>query len=268
MLTARKFSLFLAVFSLTLLGTAFALSPVTGRASAQEATPAHDASLSNGAITIEPSALLPYISYFPPPTATPAPEPAVPVLSSNIFRPYAGSSSFYLVGEVRNDTGTNVQSVRLDATLRDGQGNVVHSDVAYSMIDVLTPGIKSPFLVTFFDPPAWQTYQIDVSWETTTRQPYPLPLLNHTTYFDNFDAFHLVGEVRNPYFTSRDVVRAFATLYDARNEVIGVAATFAAPSPLQPGQTASFDVEVYFWLGKPDQAQIDDYLLQVFDDWQ
>jgi hypothetical protein len=58
-----------------------------------------------------------------------------------------------------------------------------------------------------------------------------------------------------------------ATLYDVDAEIIGVGYSYTNPYDLRPGQTASFDVEVYFWKGKPNRSTVGWHFLQVFDDW-
>jgi hypothetical protein len=196
----------------------------------------------------------------------PVPSPVVRVLSSNAFVPYSGSSSWYIIGEVRNDTGSNVDFVQISATLRDGSGNVVDSDYTYSMIDTLSPGMTSPFRVIFSDPPGWVSYDFQVTWDTTSRQPYALDILNSTSYFDSSDAYHVVGEIRNQYAEQRTFVKAFVTMYDAQGKVIGVDYTYTNPDTLNPGQTASFDTDVYFWKYKPDRGKVASHRLQVYDD--
>ncbi|MDX9831102.1 MAG: FxLYD domain-containing protein [Anaerolineae bacterium] len=198
----------------------------------------------------------------------PAPSPIVRVLSSNAFTPYMGSTSLYIVGEVRNDTGSNVNDVEISATLRDGSGNVVDSDYFWSMIEILTPGMTSPFRIIFSEPPAWVSYDLQVTWDTTTsHHPYALEVLNSTSYFDSYDEFHVVGEVRNQYAELRNYVRAFVTMYDAQGQVIGADSSYTNPNELSPGQTASFDAGVYFWKHKPDQSKLASYRLQVYDDF-
>ncbi len=200
------------------------------------------------------------------PTPT-APPPVVYVVRSNAFVPYQGANDLYIVGEVRNDVfNLNVRFVQISGTLRDALGNVVDSDFTYAMIDVLTPGMKSPFLMIFLDPPPWATYELAVTWSTTTEQPYPLEILNHTSYFDSSDAYHVVGEIRNQYAEGRTFIEAYVTLYDLDGKVIGVASSFTNPYDLAPGQTASFDTYVYFWKGKPDHNQVGTFSLQVFGD--
>jgi hypothetical protein len=90
--------------------------------------------------------------------------------------------------------------------------------------------------------------------------------LNSTSYFDSFDGYHVVGEIRNQYGEQRTFVEAFPTMRDANGEVIGADYSYTNPDKLDPGKTASFDTEVYFWKYKPDQGQVASHLLQVYDD--
>jgi hypothetical protein len=202
----------------------------------------------------------------PTKTRTPTSTPKVVVLSSNAFVPYEGSTFLFIVGEVRNNTSSNVIFVQISGTLRDADGNVVDSEYTYADIGILTPGMKSPFLMIFSDPPDWETYELVVTWDTTTDQPYPLQILNSTSYFDDYDAYHVVGEIKNQYGEERTFIKAFVTLYDINGMVIGVEYTYTNPSDLLPGETASFDTDVYFWKGKPDRDQVASYALQVIDD--
>jgi hypothetical protein len=191
---------------------------------------------------------------------------SVYVVSSNAFVPYSGSNSLYIVGEVHNATNSNAEFIQISATLRDGNGNVVASDYSYSDIYILTPGMTSPFLVLFYDAPTWASYDLVVTWSTTDNVPYPLKILNQSTRFDSYDAFHVTGEIRNQYGEQRTFVKAFVTLYDENHNVVGTDYAYTNPYDLNPGQTASFDVEIYFYKDKPDHTVIDSYLLQVYDD--
>ena len=202
----------------------------------------------------------------PTQTASPTSLPAgVIVLSSSAFTPEY-SSFLYIVGEVLNNTTTNVEWIEISATLRDSSGNVVGSDSTYSDIDTLTPGMKSPFWILASIPPAWSTYELHVSYDTTSDQPYPLEILNQTSYFDSYGGFHVTGEVRNQYAVERTFVKAFVTMYDINGKVIGTNYTYTNPDDILPGQTASFEVEVFSWKGEPDQGLLNSYSLQVIDD--
>lgn len=212
---------------------------------------------------------VPTPTFTPSPTSTASPTSlptGVIVLSSTAFQPYSGSTSLYIVGEVLNRTTTNVEWIRIYATLRDSIGNVVGSDYTYSDIDTLTPGMKSPFFLLFSNPPAWSTYELHVSYDTTSDQPYPLEILNQTSYFGSDGSFHVTGEIRNQYVEERTFIKAYVTMYDNNGNVIGTEYTYTNPEDLIPGATASFEVEVYFWKGKPDEDLLGSYSLQVVDD--
>lgn len=187
-------------------------------------------------------------------------------MSSNAFEPYEGSGNIYIAGEVLNNTGSNVRFVQISGTLRDVNGSVVDSTYTYADISVVTPNNKSPFLMIFSDPPAWATYELTVSWDTTSELPYPLQILNSTSYFDSSDAFHVVGEITNQYSEERTFIEAYVTIYDSNGNVIGVGSSYTNPYDLTPGETASFDTDIYFWKGKPDQNQVASFSLQVIDD--
>jgi hypothetical protein len=199
------------------------------------------------------------------PTATSTPLPAgVLILSSNTIVPYG--NTLYVIGEVLNNTGSSVGFVRINATLRDANGNVVDSDYSYAFITIISAGMKSPFRVIFFSPPSWSTYDLVATWDTTSAQTYPLELLNSTSYFDDYDEFHVVGEVRNQYSEDRTSVEAYVTLYNVYGQVIGVGSTYTNPNDLVPGQTASFDVGISSWVGAPDRNQVASFALLVLDD--
>jgi hypothetical protein len=201
------------------------------------------------------------------PTPTPTLSPGVVVLSSNVLVPYTGSTTFSIIGEVLNSTSSNVESIRINITLRDAVGNVVDSGSSYSYIGILTPGMTSPFAVGLSDSPPWATYEWNVTWYTTTSVPSTLEVLNTQSYFDSSDRYHVVGEIRNQYSESRNFIRAVVTIYDAQGKVIGADYTYTNPDNLNPGQTASFDAVVYSWMYMPDRSKIAGHLLQVVDDW-
>ena len=206
----------------------------------------------------------PTITPSPPPSPTQA--PVVLVLSSQGFIPYQGSKSYYIVGEVLNNTGNNVWLIEISATLRDASGKVVGSDSSYAIIDNLTPGMKSPFRVLFFDVPTFTSYDLVVTWDTTSSQPYLLEVLNQSSRFDSSSAYHVVGEIHNQHSQKRTFVRAVVTLYNASGQVVGVDYSYTNPDELGPGQTASFDTDVSSWVGRPNRGNIASYSLQVVDD--
>lgn len=196
--------------------------------------------------------------------STPTPTPEVVVLGSTTFVPYKGSTSVYLVGEVRNDTHLNAEFVRIDASLCDASGEIVYAKHAYSKIGILPPGETSPFLIIFSDPPEWASYDLAVAYRATARQLYPLEVLSSELSLDDDAALHVMGKVKNPYDEKCKSIQAYVTLYDTDGEVIGTDSSYATPSDLNPGRVAFFDTRIYFWKYKPDTSKVASHRLQIY----
>lgn len=214
--------------------------------------------------TTSPCVFLPGVQKPRIPTASPTPSNKVVVVSSNAFVPYEGARSLYIVGEVRNETKSIAQLVKITAYLRDSSGQLVRGASAYSYISTLSPDMVSPFLITFSTPPAWSTYELIVTWDTTDRAPKALEIYNTESYFDSSDAFHVRGFVRNQYSELRMLVRIYLTMYDENDQVIGVDSVYTSPTFLKPGQEVLFDIDARYWKYKPDRDKVARYSVQAY----
>ena len=72
----------------------------------------------------------------------------VTLLSSSSY-PSASTGSFYVVGEVRNDTPDPARYVQVKATFYDAASAAVASSFAFTDISILAPGEKSPLGLSF-----------------------------------------------------------------------------------------------------------------------
>ena len=208
------------------------------------------------------------------PTVTPSPTPTLPpgmdvyVTNSTTFLPFAGSTYTYLVGEVYNVSSVNVGFVKIYATFYDAEDNVVDEGFTFACIHHLAPGMSSPFIDMYSSLPAssWDHYELYLTWQTTAYTPIPIEVSNINDFFDDWDAFHVTGDVRNQYDRRLSGIEACVAMHDAAGDTIGV--WWDAVAALDPDETDSFDVEVYFWKHKPDQSQMADYSLQVYNEYE
>ena len=214
-----------------------------------------------------------YVPGAPAPTPTPTPLPTPPpgtdvkVTNSTTFTPYEGSASTYLVGEVYNASSVSVGWVKIYATFYDAGGSVVDEGWTFACIRHLAPGMSSPFRDGYYNLPAssWDHYELSVAWGTTAYTPLPMEVSNISDFFDDWDAFHVTGDVRNQYDRRLSDIVACVAMHDAAGDTIGVWGDDVAA--LDPDETDSFDVEVYFWKHKPDRSKVADYSLQVYDEY-
>ncbi len=198
------------------------------------------------------SASPPPVAPPPAPTPTPAPAPAntVTLLSHSSYTSSTGS--YWIVGEVRNDTASNVQYAKVVASYYDASNNLIATDSGYSAIDILTPGQRSPFDILLLDPPAGiDHYSLQVTWDTTNRQPlHTFTLSSISDRPASIDDWrYITGQVRNDTGKTVQYVEIIATLYNNDGVVVQTDFTFAELDELAPGQTSPFELLVSGWHG-------------------
>ena len=157
----------------------------------------------------------------PTPQPTPRPSTDIPVLSANGYR------GGYFVGEVQNNTGQNVQYVKIVISVYDADRRFLTSDYTYTTLDILGPEQRSPFSVTVDDVPSnANSFGVSTEWRTTSESPYhSVEMLSQREQVRN-GRHSIVGEVRNVGGTAVEYVKIVATLYDAAREVVGTDYTY------------------------------------------
>lgn len=103
-------------------------------------------------------------------------------------------------------------------------------------------------------------------WQTTAYTPRPMEVSNINDFFDDGDAFHVTGAVRNQYDRRLSHIKACVSMHDAAGNTIGVG--WKSIAALDPGETDSFDVKVSFWKYKPDRSKMAQYSLQVYNEYE
>lgn len=175
------------------------------------------------------------------PTATPIqlPPSNVVVLDNHSTR-LTSIDSFYIVGEVQNNTDSNVRFVRITADVFNGDGQLIDTTNTYARAEVLAPGQKSCFNVIFLDEPAgWASYQLHVEYDTTTEQVRPLSV-SSVTSGSNILGFELLGLVHNNGAEPLDFVKVIGTLYDSNDKVTFCNTTYSNAETLNPGASSSW----------------------------
>jgi hypothetical protein len=171
------------------------------------------------------------------PTSDP-PAANVPVLSSSTW---PEESPFYMVGEVQNNTGSNIRSVEVIATFYDSLGQVTNVGWHSPELRLLTPGEKACFKVGTENRP-YSSYNLATDFTATTDSPPNLQVLSATPSGN----LHLAGEIRNNDGTKTySSVKAVGTLYDSTGKVLNCEYGYTSPPDLGPGGTAPYDI--YFW---------------------
>ena len=124
---------------------------------------------------------------------------SVTLLSSSSYSG-AATGSFYVVGEVRNDTPDPARYVQVKATFYDAAGAAVASSFAFTDIGVIAPEGKSPFRIILFADEGANViagYKLAIEWHKAIAKPAALKLSIDRGYYSSAGSYHLVGEVAN-----------------------------------------------------------------------
>jgi len=196
----------------------------------------------------------------------------VPILSSSVIRTEFGSA--YIVGEVRNDLPNVVESLQVLARFYDSGGRLIDTGSAYTELDQLRPGEKSPFELSITDDASIAqriaNYNLTVDWDLVSgdAKPGALTIEEGEQRINGTDeSYEVVGEVVNTGTGDTTLTEVIATLYDKTGNVIGTDSTYTEPSDVAAGQSAIFKITGTAGNRSNDiasvklTAQSDDYLM-------
>jgi hypothetical protein len=186
----------------------------------------------------------------------------VNIVSHNSFQFSGVSKYYYIVGEVQNNERSNIKDVMITATLYY-ENKVVVTGFTYSMIDILLPGQKSPFEISFEYNGPVDYYSLNTSYILTPEIPYrnfALQVIDAET--DDLGYYRLTGEVNN---TGTQVVywaKVVATFYDRSGKVVMVDFRYVNPlnpsAPFNPGTVLPFNLSTI-----PQKITPASYAIQV-----
>lgn len=170
---------------------------------------------------------------------TPLPPVRLEVVSHDYFTDDVGV--LHIVGEVRNQSEITAHQVIVSARLFDQQGQVFHTLEARTLLRLVAPGRKSPFLLMIERPANFQGYTLAVRGEATTERTLPGLTVTSVGHFrDRLNFFNVQGQISNDGPNKASFVRAVITLYDDRDRVVNVDFAYVEPRDLAPGASGSF----------------------------
>ena len=177
--------------------------------------------------------------------AAPTPLPADAVLlglvSDNSYTD--DFNSLTIVGEVRNDSSLEVGKTDITVTFYDGAGAVNGSASGDILFDSISPGEKSPFLISVTRPNGFESYSIRaVARPVTPRQGAQLSVVDVKRYEDEAGFFHIKGRLENVGSRISRQTKVAAIIYARNGSVINVGFAYTNPPTLAPGQQAEYEV--------------------------
>jgi hypothetical protein len=181
----------------------------------------------------------------PAPTTVPPNTIILGVLSSEQYVDDLGTLT--VAGEVRNDSALNISGARVAVTFYDALGQALGEAETPTLIDILSPGQRSPFILTLPRPATLADYSLRATACPTTEEPRSHLAVLSSRSLEEGGFYHVVGQVENQGPSALDGVKVMVTLYDLGGKVVNVGVTRSKPEHLAPGEQATFDcVFTYF----------------------
>jgi len=178
---------------------------------------------------------------FAAPTALPPDAVLLGLVSDNNYTDEFNTLT--IVGEVRNDSNLDVGHTDITVTFYDSAGAIIGTANGETMLDVIPPGEKSPFVITLSRPPGLASHSLRaVARPVAPKQGAQLVVSEVRRFEDDAGFFHVKGTVKNVGSSTARRVKVAAVIYARDNRVINVGFTYGSPPKLAPGQQASYDI--------------------------
>ncbi len=180
------------------------------------------------------------------PTVVPTPTPVALKIQGLAFH-RTPVDSLWCMGEVANVSGRPAEEVQVQVSLHDEQGRLLASGMAYTQLDILAPGGRTPFAILFTAPPtSFAQYQTRVlsgvpSTHLGPRYPNLVVVEDRGGWLDE-NNYQVRGEVHNTGEADAEQVAIVVTLYDGEGHVVGARTVGVPAEVFLAGAMAPFEV--------------------------
>ena len=179
------------------------------------------------------------------PTATPTP---VAYAIENVGFYHTSVGSLWFLGEVHNTTSKPIEQVQILVTLQTEDYTDLNQSSAFTVLDFIGPGVRSPFAVLFRNPPdEFDRYQVIALAGVASTHPgkiYRGVSVIRYSGQPQGDMLAIGGEVKNTGASDAEAITIVATGYDSGNRVVAIRAVDLPLSQLSTGETSSFQMNL------------------------
>ena len=162
------------------------------------------------------------------------------ILSQRIFT--ETTNTLALVGELRNDTGSNVTLIAVTGTFYQFDGLVWRANQSYTLLRKLAPGQRAPFRLAAYGPQQIASSALLAGALNTAIPPRDDLTVLSSNITVMGEALLISGQVRNDGATPANSVQVVATLFDSGGQIVNAGAS--ANSTLAAGATGPFAITI------------------------
>ncbi|MFN8455795.1 MAG: FxLYD domain-containing protein [Anaerolineae bacterium] len=177
----------------------------------------------------------------PVPTALPPDAVILGLMSDNSFTD--DFNTLNIVGEVRNDSPTDVGQAHIAVTFYDSTGVIVGAAEGQTLLEVIPPGETAPFLITVSRPPGFTSYSLRaVGRPAQAKHNAQLAVIQVKRFEDEAGFLRIRGVIQNTGSIVSERTKIVAIIYGRGHNIINLGFTYVEPPTLAPGERANYEV--------------------------
>jgi len=168
--------------------------------------------------------------------------------------------SLHIVGEIKNNLQVPLTQINIHITLFDENKHPILTKETGSLVNVIMPGMKSPFDLILTDNEAKKTksYSMELDYKISISKDQVIDITESELSRDNHNNLMITGMVTNRGDITANTVAVIATLYDKEGNVAAVSKVHPEPDYLRVDDYAYFVIVIS---DKIQTTGINDYML-------
>jgi len=161
---------------------------------------------------------------------------------------YIGNDGMmHIVGEIKNDSKSPVNKIKITATLTDENGIVIDEINGKIMSNILMPGMKGSFDIITNERNIHESFDYDLGFEYKLAAPknQVIEVVSSEMKRDQLNNLIISGTIENNGEITANMINIVATLYDRDGKVLTVSKVQTQPDFLRAGEESHFVVPIY-----------------------
>ena len=161
---------------------------------------------------------------------------------------YIGNDGIlHIVGEIKNDSKSPVNKIKILATLSDGNGKVVDKIDGKVMSNIIMPGMKSSFDIITNEKKRDNVldYELGFVYKLAAPKNQVIEIVSSEMKRDQLNNLIISGIIENNGDITANMINVVATLYDRDGKVLTVSKIQTQPDFLRAGEEIHFLIPIY-----------------------
>ena len=161
---------------------------------------------------------------------------------------YIGNDGMmHIVGEIKNDSKSPVNKIKITAILTDENGIVIDEINGKIMSNILMPGMKGSFDIITNERNIHESFDYDLGFEYKLAAPknQVIEVVSSEMKRDQLNNLIISGTIENNGEITANMINIVATLYDRDGKVLTVSKVQTQPDFLRAGDESHFVVPIY-----------------------